>query len=170
MPEIATWLLKIPEAVDSIAASQQEWYGRQEIEVLLALKPRRAQQVLAVAGAKMDGKAFLVSRENLIAYLQAVGAEVLTKERARRARFSQKLSEERERFQKESRLMVGIGDQDLKTIKRAGFKSLPEGILLEPGKITISGFTSVEGALKLLGALAIIAGRDMEGFERRITL
>jgi hypothetical protein len=168
MPEIPAWIAAVPEVRDAVKASSQEWYCRKEIQKLLALKPRRAQEILSVAGAVKDGNAFLLSRDNLVQYLEFVGKDVLAEEERRKRRLAGKLTDLRTEFIRQPKVLVEVKNEDVAKFQRHGLKALPPGITLAPGRITMEGFSTGEEALRLLMALALAIGRDQAEFEKAV--
>lgn len=167
MPDAPSWVATIPDVLEGIKADKREWYGRKDIETLLEVKPRRAQEILAAAGAVMDGKAFLLSRSNLVQYLEVIGRDVLAQEQRRRARFAQKLNKVAEQWVPP--LLVELKNSEVRQLQRKGLEALPPGITLEPGRITVSGFSTGEESLQLLMALALAIRGDQAEFEKRVT-
>ena len=169
MPEVVSWLSRIPEAIYEIERGEQEGFARADIERLLDIKGRRAQGILSAAGASKEGKAFVVHRDDLVLYLKVVGKEVLEEEQRRRRRFSEKLTIERQKFLKEPRLIVGLKPDDVAIIKQRGLRALPPGITLEPGRIVVAGFTTGDEALRCLMGLALAIAKDQDEFERLVS-
>lgn len=166
MPEVPAWVVAIPEIRDAVKASSQEWYCRKEIEELLTLKPRRAQEILSVAGAVKDGNAYLLSKDNLVQYLEFVGKDVLAEEERRKHRLALKLTDMRTQFLRQPKVLVEVKNEDVAKLQRHGLAALPTGITLAPGRICIEGFSTGEEALRMLMGLALAIGRDQAEFER----
>jgi hypothetical protein len=121
-----------------------DFFYRDDIEVLFEVGERTALRIITKVGKDTDSERPRVGRTKLVRYLQKVAAE-LAKGMARVAEIysaAQHRVEEdrtlRERFQRD------LGDSDLgfqwsrqRAEEQGCLADLPEGIKLEPGRVTI---------------------------------
>jgi hypothetical protein len=165
MPDKPTWYGRLDEIVSDLEALPYPWVDRHVIEQVLRVGRRRAQQILQPCVTHQIGANGVADRVDLIGHLRRLAAgDTALYERQRR----RKLGVELERLQKswtsQPRVLVdapiSIVNQDI-----AG---LPDGVRLEPGKITIQ-FTSAQQALEQLLAIAMAAGNHFDAFQRVIT-
>ena len=132
------------------------------IEEVLGVGRRRAQQILAPCITDRVGSSGLGDRRQVIARLrQLAEGEDGRYERRRRRRLGAVLSKLNEEFVSRPRVLVEAPAR----IAARGIDELPEGILLETGRITVS-FGDPREALEKLLALAMAIGNDYDWFER----
>ena len=145
-----------------------DFFYRDDIEVLFEVGERTALRIIAKVGKDTDSARPRVGRTKLIRYLQRVAGD-LAKGMARVAEIysaAQQRAEEdraiRERFQQE------LGDTDLgfqwsrrRAEEQGCLADLPEGIKLEPGRVTIEFPSDAPGALgELLHSLGLALLND----------
>ena len=169
MPDKPTWTAKIPEALESIAAQPDRalWFPA-DLEGLLDIKRRRAQELIAEAGPEVLGRSVGVARENLILFLKIKGgSELEAQERERRKAFAQKFRKMEVQFVDHPPAFVQPKPEIARRVYRGGFDGLPEGVVLEPGRITLR-FRNPDEAKQQLFALAVAMGKDDLEFEKRV--
>lgn len=145
-----------------------DYLYREDVEVLFTVEERTALRIITKVGRDPESKRPRVSRTKLIRYLEKVAAE-LANGMARLAEIysvAQLRVEEdrrlRERFQRE------LGDTDLgfqwsrqRAEEQACLEDLPEGIKLEPGRVTIEFPSDAPRALgELLHSLGLALLND----------
>jgi hypothetical protein len=100
----------------------------------------------------------------LISHLRRLaGGEEAYYERRRRRKVAEMLSQLQKEHLAQPRLVV---EAPLQVVNQE-FENLPEGVRLEPGRITLS-FTEPQQALEKLLALAMAISNDFDRFERQV--
>ncbi len=147
------WLLRLPSLLGELQQLSVPVVDRSLIESLFQVGRRRAIQLMHRFGGYQSGRAFLLDRNALLRSLEALesGDEVSTEVR-RKERLSAELDRLRG-FTRAARISVpaapGVYDTRL--------SSLPLGVYLEPGKLTVE-YGSPEQLLERLFALSQAPG------------
>ena len=153
MPAKPRWISRLPAIIAALEAGPDR-VPRSHLEGLLSITPRRAQQIMAPCIAATIGTSGLADRARLIDRLHDLASgNAVHYEQLRRRKLAEALSI--------PRLLV----EAPASIAGTGFSGLPNGITIEPGKITIEAPTPAT-ALELLLALAMAIGNDLERFDR----
>ena len=157
MPDKPTWYGAIPQALQALEALDTPWVDRSLIQSLLGVGRRRAQQLMQPIADHVIGRNLLVSREQLRRFLlDAAAGKPASQDRQRRRRLARQLNE----WARTPRLPVEAPAR----IAQQQLASLPSGIELTPGRISVHFATSREALEKLL-ALAMAISNDLDGFE-----
>ncbi len=165
MPAKPAWYGRIDEAIRFLEAHPRPFVDRATVEFLLGVGRRRAQQIMAPCVVDRVGANGLAGRKEMIDRLRRLAeGEDGYYERRRREKLAQVLAELRRARLERPQLLVEAPAQ----IVRQEFDNLPEGVSLEPGRITIS-FDDPRQALEKLLALAMAIGNDYDRFERCAT-
>ncbi len=166
MPDKPLWYGRLESACAQLEALPFPWIDRATLQSVLEVGPRRAQQILQPLVERTIGKNGLASRARVIEHLRhlATGEAALV-ERRRRERLHSLLAHWHTQAQQQPQVLVEAPE----TIVNQELDSLPPGIRLSPGRITLEGFSSSEEANHLLLALIMAIGNDPEGFDVRIT-
>jgi hypothetical protein len=164
MPAKPRWYSRIDQALNDLRALPRPFVDRATVEYILGVGRRRAQQIMAPCVTDRVGTNGLADREVLIARLRQLGdGEEGYYERRRRQKVGQVLEQlQKERLERPAVLVeapIRITGQEL--------ENLPDGVVLEPGRITVC-FTEPQEALEKLLALAMAIGNDFEGFARQV--
>lgn len=164
MPAKPVWYRKLPDILEELRRLPRPFVDRATVEFLLGVRRRRAQQIMAPCVVERVGTNGLADRDALIARLERIasGEEAFYEERRRRkvARIIDELRRERvERPQLIVEAPTAVVNQEL--------ANLPQGVHLEPGRITVS-FEEPQEALEKLLALAMAVSNDFDGFERSV--
>jgi len=165
MPAKPAWYSRINEIINDLEALPRPFVDRTTVEFLLRVGRRRAQQILAPCVTDRVGTNGLADRDVLIGHLRRLSdGEDAYYERNRRKKVAKAL----EKLQKEAlerpKLLVSAPIQ----VQKQEFESLPAGIQLAPGRITVE-FSEPQEALEKLLALAMAIGRDFGRFERIVS-
>jgi hypothetical protein len=156
------WLRRLPDAIAQLEALPRDQITRVDLQTLLGLKKRRAVQLMHECGAaRMFGShgALVVGRGPLIKRLKALRrGRAYLEESARLERVVTVLSEARV-----ARIRVRV-DPAVLSIRLAG---LPDGVLVEPGRIEVQ-YGDARGAVAKLYALSQALLNDWERFERLV--
>lgn len=163
MPSKPVWYGRLDEILATVSALPQPWVDRRTVQDILRVGPRRAQQILQSCLAGKVGTSGVATREAFLGHLRALAAgDDSFYEQRRRRRFAQTLAAWRQNRLEQPQMLVeapaAVVDQELGT--------LPHGVELGPGMVSVRFNTSQEALEKLLG-LAMAIGRDFTEFERR---
>jgi hypothetical protein len=164
VPAKPAWYSKISEVIRELERLPRPFVDRATVEFLLGVGRRRAQQIMAPCVMDRVGTNGLANREEFIAHLRRLAeSDAGHYERRRRRKVAAILEEWQKERLELPRLLVEaparVAEQEL--------ENLPEGIRLEPGRITVM-FDQPQQALEKLLALAMAIGNNLEGFERRV--
>jgi hypothetical protein len=163
MPDLPTWSGHLNEIVAQLRELPDPWVDRAQIQELLEVGPRRAQQILAPCVARQVGVNGLADREALIAHLKRLASgETVHYERQRRRRLAEHLDVLHHERQNAVIVAAPIA------IVNQEFADLPEGVAITSGRIEVT-FGTVTEALQKLLALAMAIRNDQLAFERLAT-
>lgn len=169
MPDKPLWLTRLPEALDRLRQCSDPWVERGEVESLLGVGRRRAQQLLAPAAKRRVGTSMVADRGELIRHLECMaGGQTAYYEARRRERLSAHLTRARQQWIEHPRVLVEVPLTEVRRIEVHDFDGLPEGVELAPGSITVR-FENPEEALRKLMALAMAIGHNQDAFEKRVS-
>jgi hypothetical protein len=159
MPAKPSWLLRIPEILQTLAAMQTPVIDRATCERLFLVRRRRAIELLQRFGGYMSGNTVLVDRVALIQRLQALKSDPDTVQEVAR---KQRLSDEIDRLQRQS---SGAAVRIARPLAspRHGQWAVPEGVSLSSGSLMVE-FADVGQLLSRLYALAEAIAADFAGF------
>lgn len=166
MPRKASWLLKIPDALDQLKASRRQEFATADLATLLHLKRSQAAKLMKDWDADLVGRVRVIPRRRLIEVLEAVerSGEVRV-EVDRRARQAEALQEADELAPaRELKLPV---PQERRYIERA--EQLPEGVHVtetDGQRALVIPFDSLPTLLARFYELARVANFDPQGLER----
>src|SRR5579871_1151531 len=155
------WWQHIPEIRRLLAEARLPVIDRAAVERLFGLGRRQAIVLLERMGGFQAGRTFLISREQLIAQLDALAATGdYQQEVGRRERVAAAIENmQRTRQNQAVRIAVGV------EIFGGRMASLGPGVQLHPGKLEIA-FAGPEDLLRQLFALAQAVANDYAGFEQ----
>ena len=164
MPAKPSWYSKIDLVIREIEALPRPYVDRATVEFLLGVGRRRAQQILAPCIMDRVGANGLADRDAFIAHLRRLaegddGYYEIQRQRKVSAILAQLHKERLERPQLLVEAPAEIVTQE--------FENLPEGVWLEPGRITVT-FDQAQQALEKLLALAMAISNDFDRFERQV--
>ena len=164
MPAKPTWFHRLHNVIQDLEVFPRPFVDRSTVEFLLGVGRRRAQQVMAPCVTDRVGTNGLADRDALIAHLRQLAAgEEVSYERQRRLKVASVLAQlQKERLER-PQLLVEAPAQ----IVRQELEKLPDGVRLEPGRITVS-FQNPQQALEKLLALAMAISSDFEKFESQV--
>ncbi len=168
-----SWIPKINDLAFELSclAETEPLIGSSKLQALLGVGPRESQRILAPIVVKHNGKAGLARIEAVIERLKELAGADPQQEQDRQRRFARWLVTEEQKLKVMPRLLVDPGPEVVRNVLRRGFDGLPDGITLEPGKVTIQFSTSVE-SLEKLGALALAIARrgGLDQYEEKVRL
>jgi hypothetical protein len=164
VPAKPSWFSRIDGVIRQLEALPRAFVDRATVEFLLGVGRRRAQQILAPCIRDRVGSNGLADRDAFITHLRrlAQGQDAYYEGQRRRkvaAALAQWRKERLERPQLLVEAPVQILTQEL--------DNLPEGVRLEPGRITVT-FDEAHQALEKLLALAMAVSNDFDRFERQV--
>jgi hypothetical protein len=164
MPAKPAWYSRINEILGELQSLPRPFVDRATVEFLLGIGRRRAQQIIAPCITDRVGASGLADRDALIAHLRRLaGGDDGFYERRRRRKLAEILAELHKDRLERPQLLVGAPVQ----ILQQKFENLPEGVRLEPGRITVN-FDHPQQALEKLLALAMAIGNDFDCFELQV--
>lgn len=164
MPPKPSWYSKINDVIRELEALPRPFVDRATVEFLLGIGRRRAQQILAPCIVDRVGTNGLADRAAFIAHLRRLAeGDDGHYERRRRGKVAAILVQlQKERLERPQLLVeapVEVLTQEL--------ENLPDGVHLEPGRITVT-FEQAQQALEKLLALAMAISNDFDRFERQV--
>ena len=162
MPDQPSWIEHVPKILDSLQApGAPPFLDRPAIETLFGLRRRQAIQLLRRFGGYQVGKTFLVPREAVIGFLRDPRRKTAAElEKGRFERVSNALGAARTELH-QRRIAIPAAPETL-ALEISG---LPEGICLEPGRLTMRFEKPLE-LLQKLFSLSQALANDFETFER----
>jgi hypothetical protein len=161
MPAKKSWLLRLTEIREELAALEVPVIDRAMVERIFHVRNRRALQLMEFFGCWRTGQALLVDRLALIEQLAPLEDSVeFAFEKQRRQRLVETLEQAR-RGRAASRVVLPVAAG----ARERTMQSLPDGVHLEPGKLEVS-FAGAEDLLARLFELAQAAACDFEQFQR----
>ncbi len=159
MPDKPSWFANLPHILtqlDQRPATAPPWLTRADIQQLLAVGPRRAQQILQSCPHHRLGNLCVTSPAQFREFLlTAAGTTAAQREILRRRELAQRLATYAAEFERQPPVLVAAPA----TIANTALDSLPPGIELTPGQLTIR-FDSHYALLEKLLALACALGRE----------
>ena len=160
MPVKKTWLLRVPEIRQDVAALDVPVLDRILFERLFHVRRRRAIQLMHTLGGYQTGQALLIDRGVLLGQLAALQAGTeYALEHGRRKRLVDSLQKV-VRHKAAARVVLPVA----RGAAPRSMADLPPGVRLGPGSLTVE-FSQAEDLLGKLFELAQAAAHDFEGFS-----
>ena len=164
VPAKPAWYSKINDVIRELETLPRSFVDRATVEFLLGVGRRRAQQIMAPCIMDRIGTNGLADRDAFIGHLRRLAeGDDGYYERQRRRKVAAILAQlQKDRLERPQLLVeapVQVLTQEL--------ENLPEGVRLEPGRITVT-FDQAQQALEKLLALAMAISNDFDRFERQI--
>ena len=168
MPDKPLWFDRLPAAIQALEENSEPWIQRSDLEALLGVGRRRAQQLLSPLAKHRIGSSLVASRADLIAHLKrvAAGDQAWYEERRRKHLWAQ-LDQMRRAWAIQPPVLVEVPQDQIRRVERHDFEGLPEGVELAPGSITVR-FSEPEEALRKLMALAMAISQNRLAFDARV--
>lgn len=162
MPDKPIWYGRLDQVIAELDSLPWPWVDRETLQRLLRVGPRRAQQILKPCVSRQVGANGVADRCELIAHLKRIAAgDEAHYELRRRQRLAEVLEGLRQAALVQPKLLVEAPT----TVFNQQLSSLPEGVSISPGAISIQ-FSSPPEALQRLLALAMAIGNNFNEFER----
>ena len=161
MPAAPSWTSRLPEILGTLAGMGQQLINRPAVEKLLNVRPRRASQILQICQTQKIGASALTDAATLLAWLRHQQEKDETQFEVRRR---SSLASQLEGMRKERAAALLV--EAPTTVVLTEFESLPAGVNVEPGRVSVEFESPNEGLRKLL-ALAMAIRNDEQGWERR---
>jgi len=159
MPDKPFWfshLAEILQQLDNRDPTSPPWITRPEVETLLQVGRRRAQQILLACPHHRLGRNLVVSPAAFREFiLEANASSPAQAEALRRHRLAQQIQSWHQEFQAKPPLLVSAPA----SVSRANLDSLPPGILLSPNQLLVQ-YTKRQDLLEKLLALACALAND----------
>ena len=157
MPTQSQWLLRVPEIAWEISQLQFPVVDRAVFEKVFGVRRRRAHQLMHQFGGYQIGRTFLIDRGSLLRELERIqSGEEFGREKMRKKRLSGELEAVR-KLAAASKVTVRIKED----IFNATLPDLPDGVVLQPGMLTVS-FRSPEDLLERLFVLAQVLSNEFD--------
>ncbi len=164
MPAQPAWIPRIEAVCRDLEQLPRPWLERADIEVMLGVRRRRAQQLLEACATGQVGSSSVTTPVALAEYLRRIASGTDAEhERNRRERVGRVLNDLRTKWTSQPRVVVEAPVR----VASQKLRDLPEGVELAPGCITVR-FASPGEALERLLALAMAIGNDLEEFQEVI--
>lgn len=166
MPAKPVWYRKLPYILQELRQHPLPYVDRATVEFLLGVSRRRAQQIMGPCVLeRRAGTSGLADRDALITRLERIAeGEEGAYEIERRRKVASLLENLRQQRITQPQLLVEAPT----AILNQEFESLPAGVRLEAGRITVE-FAQPQQALEKLLALAMAISNDFDLFERCVT-
>jgi hypothetical protein len=162
VPAKPVWYRNLPHILQDLRRHPLPYVDRATVEFLLGVSRRRAQQIIAPCVTWRVGTNGVADRDALITRLERIAE-------------GDEGSCEIERRRKVARLIEGLRRERIEqpqllveaptAVVNQEFESLPAGVRLDRGRITVEFNEPLEGLEKLL-ALAMAISNDFDRFER----
>jgi hypothetical protein len=166
MPDKPFWCGRLEEIAQELGGLPEPWVDRSILEQALGIGRRRAQQILAPCVTRQIGRNGLARREAVLDHLRRLAAgEQRHYERRRQRRLAEYLEGLRQARLRQPLVLV----EAPASVLGQKLESLPVGVAVAPGRITVRFQTATEALEKLL-ALAMAIGNDRERFEQAVTI
>ncbi len=160
MSRKSDWLLRLPFILGELQQLSVPVVDRSLIESLFHVERRRAIQLLHRFGGYQSGRTFLIERNSLLRSLALLeSGDEFSTEVCRKERLSTELHRLRE-FTRASRVPVPA----VPGVYQTRLSSLPLGVYLEPGKLTVE-YGSPEQLLERLFALSQALVNDLDALK-----
>jgi hypothetical protein len=166
VPAKPAWFSKLDYILQQLRSSSRPFVDRATVEFLLGVGRRRAQQIMAPCITDHVGANGLADREALISHLRRLAqSDDGHYERQRRRKVAEALGQlQRDRLQRPQLLVEAPAE-----VLAQEFHHLPEGVRVDPGRITVT-FDRPQEALEKLLALAMAISNDFDLFDRTTRL
>jgi hypothetical protein len=159
MPSKPSWFRRLRKITATVEATDSPFFDREALERVFGLKRRQAINLAHELGGYSVGKALLVPRETLVAFLAATGeGQAYQVEEHRRRRVREAVDEAR-RDLDARRVTFKVPVVASRTIK-----DLPAGVLVGPGRLEVTG-ANANDLLQKLFALSRAIASDFRTFE-----
>jgi hypothetical protein len=160
MPRHCEWIVRLAEIRQELERLTAPVVDRSVFESVFRVRRRRAIQLLHRFGGYQCGRTFLIDRAALVRELAGLeGTEDVRLERRRKERLAAELERFREHA-RASRIAVRVPAE----VYGARLDSLPEGVRLTPGRLTVA-FSDPQELLARLFALAQALANDIDRLE-----
>jgi hypothetical protein len=164
VPAKPAWYSKINDIIQELQALPRPFVDRATVEFLLGVGRRRAQQIMAPCVTLRVGANGLADRDALVARLRLLAeGDDGYYERQRRHKLALILAGLQKDRLERPQLLVEAPSQ----VFNQEWENLPEGVRLEPGRITVT-FQEPQQALEKLLALAMAISNDFDRFEHQV--
>ena len=162
MPAQPFWLQRISEILATAKASQVPFLDRAAVQILFDVRKRQAVRLMHLIGGYHIGKAFVVGRPELVAWLQKVAATPKARSsEAARERVEVSIEEARSLVDRNRKFIVSA---DARSRKLAG---LPATVHLRPGELRIE-FFGLEDLSRQLFELGMAMANDYARLARLV--
>jgi len=165
MPREASWLERVPAIIEQLEAASLPVLDRAAVEQLFGLGRRQAIRLMGSCGGYVSGRTGLVDRTRMLEFLRQMEADGAVEFAVvRKARIMEVLRQARRESQSRG-IRIPVEPQ----IFEQQLESLPAGVSLEPGKLTVDFREPVELLEKLFALTQAMANdfHKLEDYARR---
>ena len=159
MPAKPAWLLRDPEIIEEVRCLQAPVVDRAMLERMFSVRRRRAIDLMQRVGGYQCGRTYLVTREDILDWLERLQAEPgFQSEQTRKRKLTGQLNE-LHRHRAAARITIPV----LRDAGLTRLPSLPEGITIKPGTLSVL-FATTEELLARLYAFSQLVADDFDAF------
>jgi hypothetical protein len=159
MPAKPSWLLRVPEIIEEVRCLQAPVVDRATLERMFSVRRRRAIDLMQRVGGYQCGRTYIVNREDILEWLKRIQAEPSFQSEDTRKRNLTGQLNELHRHRAAARITIPA----LRDARLTRLPSLPEGITIEPGTLSVL-FGTTEELLARLYAFAQLVADDFDAF------
>lgn len=161
MPAKPAWYRHLDSIIHNLQALPRPYVDRPTVEILLSVGRRRAQQIMLPCITEHVGASGLADRDLLVDHLRRLArSDEAGYERTRRRKVAGLIEKLRQDRLHRPQVLV---EAPIEVVNQQ-MDSLPPGVRVERGKITIE-FDAPQQALEKLLALAMAIGNNFSTFE-----
>ena len=164
MPTVASWMMRIPDVISELERISAPVVDRAVFQKVFGVKRRRAIELMQRFGGFRSGNTVLVDRPGLIAGLhELLHGPDFRRECTRK----QKLIDELDllhRNREGARIVLPVSPD----VQQRTSYDLPQGLLLEPGRLTVT-FSGAEDLFGKLFELAQAAVNEFDGVRDAVS-
>jgi hypothetical protein len=161
MPVRKTWLLRVGEIREELAALDAPVVDRSVFERLFRVRRRRAVQLMSFFGGFQAGRTYLLGRVDLMRQLEPIEASAEFEVEERRRRRLIDTLEDVRRHRAAAKVVIPLQPFSGKLAQ------LPAGVSLAAGALNVE-FRGAEDLLSKLYVLAQTAAGDFEAFRKAV--
>ena len=164
MPAKPAWYRRLPYILEQLRNHSHPYVVRADVEYLLGVGRRRAQQIMAPCIIDRVGSNGLADRDALINRLRRIAeGDDGFYEMQRRRKVAKVIEHLRQERVSTPQLLIEAPT----TVINQELEHLPAGVRLEAGRITVEFAEPQQGLEKLL-MLAMAISNDFDGFEHSV--
>lgn len=166
MPAQPAWFQRLDEAIailESAPADASPWVDRRTVQTLLGVSVTGAWRILTAAGAESGpGRALVIDRHQFLEVLRRWrSSQTVTEEVERRGRVARRLTTIAEEWRSSRAIQLPARVREVRAA------TLPQGVTLEPGCLTVR-FVTPQEFVTQLGSVLFALQQDWDAMRERI--